>query len=78
MYEVERVAKNHEIILVPDNFRMHDTAHETLTKDSIPIRDKKSKYSYKILKIFNLDLFLQDRTLEFKKFEIEGGLIYEG
>lgn len=66
MYEVERIAKQSELVIVPDNFRMHDTAHDTLTKDSVSIRDKKSKFiNEKSNHFIDIGLFVQDRNLEY-------------
>lgn len=43
MNEIERVSLAHEIVIGPENFKMQDTAHDTLTNDSKSVRDKKSK-----------------------------------
>jgi len=43
MYEIEQVSDVKGLSIEPHQFKLGDTAHETMTNDSKPIRDKKSK-----------------------------------
>ncbi len=43
MDEIQRVSGEDGIVVDPSHFKLGDTAHETMTNEAKPIRDKKSK-----------------------------------